>query len=83
MNLSLGKKVKLSESTYFQMKADFYNVLNHKNFTISNANVFSTAGVTAATTNPGYVQITDSNFLNPKIVSGGNRQVTLTAKFVF
>jgi hypothetical protein len=83
MNLSLGKKVKLTESTYFQMKADFYNVLNHKNFTVSNANVFSTAGVTAATTNPGYVQITDSNFLNPKIFSGGNRQVTLTAKFVF
>ena len=83
MNLSLGKKVKLTESTYFQMKADFYNVLNHKNFTISNSNVFSTAGVTAATTNPGYVQITDANFLNPKIFSGGNRQVTLTAKFVF
>jgi len=83
MNLSLGKKVKLTESTYFQMKADFYNVLNHKNYTISNGNVFSTAGVTAATTNPGYVQISDPNFLNSKIFSGGNRQMTLTAKFVF
>jgi Carboxypeptidase regulatory-like domain/TonB dependent receptor len=83
MNLSLGKKVKLTESAYFQMKADFYNVLNHKNFTISNSNIFSTAGVTAATSNPGYVQISDPNFLNSKIFSGGNRQVTLTAKFVF
>jgi len=83
MNLSLGKKVRLTESVYFQLKADFYNVLNHKNFTISNGNVFSTSGVTAATSNPGYVSITDPNFLNPKIFSGGNRQATLTAKFVF
>jgi len=83
MNLSVGKKVKLTESAYFQLKADFFNALNHKNFTISNGNVFSTSGVTAATSNPGYVNITDPNFLNPKIFSGGNRQITLTAKFVF
>jgi Carboxypeptidase regulatory-like domain/TonB dependent receptor-like, beta-barrel len=83
MNLSVGKKLKLTESAQLVLKADFYNVLNHKNFTVSNANVFSTAGVTAATSNPGYVQIADSNFLNSKIFSGGNRQVTLTAKFVF
>ena len=83
MNLSLGKKVSLTESKYLQFKADFYNVLNHKNYTISNANVFSTAGVTAATSNPQYVQIADPSFLNSKIFSGGNRQITLTAKFVF
>ena len=83
MNLSLGKKVKITESAYFQFKADFYNVLNHQNFTISNANVFSTSGVTAATTNAGYVAIADPNFLNPKIFTGGNRQINLTAKFVF
>jgi hypothetical protein len=83
MNLSLGKKVTITESAYFQLKADFYNVLNHKNFTISNANVFSTAGVTAATSNPGYVNILDPSFLNPKIFSGGNRQISLTARFVF
>jgi hypothetical protein len=83
MNLSLGKKVAITESAYFQFKADCYNVLNHSNFTISNANVFSTAGVTAATSNPGYVNILDPSFLNPRIFSGGNRQVSLTAKFVF
>lgn len=83
MNLSLGKKIRITEPAYFQLKADFYNVLNHKNFTISNANVFSTAGVTAATSNPGYVNILDPSFLNPKIFSGGSRQITLTAKFVF
>jgi hypothetical protein len=82
-NLSVGKKIKLTESAFFQLKADFYNVLNHKNFTISNSNIFSTSGVTAATSNPGFVQITDPNFLNSKIFSGGNRQATLTAKFVF
>jgi outer membrane receptor protein involved in Fe transport len=83
MSLSVGKTVKITESAYVQFKADFYNVLNHQNFTISNGNVFSTAGVTAATSNPGYVSIIDPNFLNPTIFSGGNRQTTLTAKFVF
>ncbi|HWY69233.1 MAG TPA: TonB-dependent receptor [Terriglobales bacterium] len=82
-NLSLGKKLKITESAYFQLKADFNNVLNHKNYTISNGNVFSASGVTAATSNPGYVNIADSNFLNSKIFSGGNRQVNLTARFVF
>jgi outer membrane receptor protein involved in Fe transport len=82
-NLSVGKKIAVSESKYFQFRADFYNVFNHKNYTISNANVFSTAGVTAATTNPGYVNIADPNFLNSKIFTGGNRQITLTAKFIF
>jgi len=83
MNLSVGKKVKITESAYFQLRADFYNVLNHQNFTISNSNVFSTSGVTAATTNAGYVDIADPNFLNSRIFSGGNRQTNLTAKFVF
>ncbi|HJT68885.1 MAG TPA: TonB-dependent receptor [Terriglobales bacterium] len=83
MNLSIGKKVRITESAYFQLKADFSNVLNHQNFTISNANIFSTAGVTAATSNPGYVLITDPNFLNSRIFSGGSRQTLLTAKFVF
>ena len=83
MNLSIGKKIKMTESAYFQLKADFSNVLNHQNFTISNGNIFSTAGVTAATSNPGYVLITDPSFLNSKVFSGGNRQTVLTAKFVF
>jgi len=39
--------------------------------------------VTAATTNPGYVQVADPNFLNAQIFSGGNRQVTLGVRFVF
>jgi hypothetical protein len=83
MNLSIGKKIRMTESAYVQFKADFSNVLNHQNFTISNGNIFSTAGVTAATSNPGYVLVTDPSFLNSKIFSGGNRQTVLTAKFVF
>jgi len=82
-NLALAKSVHFSEGTYMQVKADFYNVLNHRNFTISNTNIFSNAGVTAATTNPGYVQVADPNFLNAQIFSGGNRQVTLGVRFVF
>jgi hypothetical protein len=82
MNLSVGKTLMPTESAHHQLKADFYNALNHKTFTIFNANVFSTAGVTATTSNSGYVQIADPNLLNPKIFSGDNRQMALTAKFV-
>ncbi|HEY1462204.1 MAG TPA: TonB-dependent receptor [Terriglobales bacterium] len=83
MNLSVGKNIKMTESASIQIKADFSNILNHQNFTVSNGNVFSVAGVTAATSNPGYVSITDPNFLNPRIFNGGNRQTTLTAKIIF
>ena len=83
MNASISKRIHFTESMSFQVRADFFNVLNHRNFTISNTNIFSTAGVTAATTNPGYVQVADPNFLNSQVFSGGNRQATLAVKLTF
>jgi len=83
MNASISKRIHFTESMSFQVRADFFNVLNHRNFTISNTNIFSTAGVTAATTNPGYVQVADPNFLDSQVFSGGNRQATLAVKLTF
>jgi outer membrane receptor protein involved in Fe transport len=83
LNFSIFKNTSFAEGKYLQIRLETFNVLNHRNFTVSNANIFSTAGVTAATSNPGYVQVTDPSFLNPKIFSGGNRQVTLGLKVVF
>ncbi len=65
-------------------KADIFNILNHPNYALSNGNVFSTAGITTATTTPGYVIPTDANFLNARtLFSGGFRSMTLGLKFVF
>jgi hypothetical protein len=65
------------------VKADFFNILNHPNYALSNGNVFSTAGVTTATTTQGYALPTDPNFLNPRLFSGGIRSMTLGLKMVF
>ena len=63
---------------------NIFNVLNHPNFALSNGNVFSTTGVTTATTTPGYVIPTDSNFLAAStLFSGGFRSMTLGLKLVF
>jgi hypothetical protein len=83
LNLSVGKKVNFSETKYLQVKADVFNILNHPNYAVSNGNVFSVAGVTTATTTPGYVQPFDPNFLNSRLFSGGIRSMTLALKFVF
>src|SRR5947208_1869194 len=83
-NLSLGKDFHFSEAKYLRAKVDVFNVLNHPSFAISNGNVFSTTGVTTATTTPGYAIPTDSNFLAASsLFSGGFRSMTLGLKFVF
>ena len=82
-NFSLAKNFWLTESKYLQLRGDFFNILNHPNYSPSNGNVFSTAGVTTATTTQGYVLPTDPNFLNPHLFSGGIRSMTLAMKFIF
>lgn len=84
LNLSVGKKTFFSEGKYLLVKADFFNVLNHPNFALSNGNIFSNAGVTTATTTQGYALPTDPNFLQAdKFFSGGIRSITLGLKLVF
>src|SRR5882724_7251888 len=84
LNLSVGKDFHFTETKYLQAKVNVFNVLNHPSFALSNGNVFSTAGVTTATTTPGYVIPTDPNFLAANtLFSGGFRSMTLGLKFVF
>jgi len=83
LNLSIFKNTHFTETAYLQLRAEFFNVLNHPNYTLSNGNVFSTAGITTATTTPGYVLPFDSNFLNSHLFSGGQRTVTLGVKMIF
>ncbi|MBV9085985.1 MAG: TonB-dependent receptor [Acidobacteriaceae bacterium] len=82
-NLSAFKTIRLGEGKSLQFRADAYNVLNQRNYTVSNTNVFSTAGITAATSNPGYVDVLDSNFLNSHVFSSGNRTMTLVVHLYF
>jgi hypothetical protein len=84
LSLAVAKNFHFTESKSLQVKADVYNVLNHPNYALSNGNVFSNAGVVAATTTPGYAVPTDPNFLNAfQLFSGGIRSMTLSLKFIF
>jgi outer membrane receptor protein involved in Fe transport len=84
LNMSVAKNFHFSEGTYLQAKVDVFNVLNHPSFALSNGNVFSTAGITTATTTQGYVLPTNPNFLNPSaFFSGGIRSMTLGLKLFF
>ncbi len=83
LNLSAFKNVYFGETKYLQIRCEAFNVLNHPNYALSNGNVFNAAGTTAALNNPGFVNPTDQNFLNPKIFDGGFRNLTLGAKFIF
>ena len=78
LNFSLGKRIYFGEGKYLLAKADVFNILNHPSFALSNGNIFSTPGVTTATTTQGYVLPTDANFLRPdKFFSGGIRSIPL------
>ena len=83
LNLSIFKNTHFTESSYFQVRAEFFNVLNHPNYALSNGNVFNTAGITTAISTPQYALAFDPQFLNPKVFSGGQRTVTLGLKFIF
>ncbi len=84
LNMNIVKNFHFSESKYLQFKADVFNILNHPSYALSNGNVFSTTGVTVATTTQGYALPIDPNFLQPKsFFSGGIRSITLGLKFVF
>lgn len=82
-NLSLGRNFHLTESKYFQVQAQVFNVLNHPNYALSNGNVFSNGGITTALATPGYVIPTNPTFLQPKQFGGGIRSMILVAHFFF
>jgi outer membrane receptor protein involved in Fe transport len=84
LNMSVVKNFHFTERTFLQAKVDVFNILNHANYALSNGNVFSTAGVTTATTTQGYALPTDPNFLHPSaFFSGGIRSMTLGLKLIF
>jgi len=83
LNLSAFKNIYFSETKYLQFRCEAFNVLNHANYALSNGNVFSVAGSATALGAGGYVNPTNANFLNAKIFDGGNRSMTLGAKFIF
>jgi hypothetical protein len=82
-NMALFKNTYFGESKYVQLRAEFFNIFNHRNYTIGNGNIFGVTGITTATGNPAYAQVADPQFLNEKVFNGGSRTATLGLKIVF
>jgi outer membrane receptor protein involved in Fe transport len=80
-NMAIGKKTKITEGTTFEVRADMFNIFNHRNYTFGNTGVFNLN--TAATGNGNYVRGATVAFGDHKRLNGGNRTITLVAKFIF
>ncbi len=85
-NLAVFKNTHFTENTYLQLRVEMYNAFNHPNYTVAGAlSVFSTFTATNALADPAYNLATNGNpdFLNPKVFSGGSRNLQLVAKIIF
>jgi len=86
LNLAVFKNTHFTESSYLQLRVEMYNALNHPNYTVAGGlSVFSTLTGTNALADPAYNLATSANpdFLNPKVFSGGSRNLQLVAKIIF
>ncbi len=85
-NISVFKNTHFTESAYLQLRVEMYNAFNHPNYTVAGAlSVFSTLTGTNALADPAYNLATSGNpdFLNPRVFSGGSRNLQLVAKIIF
>jgi len=75
LDLSITKETTLHEQTRLQFRAEFFNLPNHANFGVPNANAFVQSVNGTATPNPTFGQITNT--------STAARQVQLALKLLF
>jgi len=78
-DFSVSKVWRLHDRLQFQLRAEFFNLLNHPNFDVFTLNndLFSPGNVGTVVTTP------DVAASNPVIGSGGSRHIQLGAKFTW
>ena len=72
LDFSVFKTTKLTENTKLEFRAEFFNILNHRNF-----------GVPDAITEDAATGFTVSSFQNPGFNQGSNRSMRLGLRFIF
>lgn len=83
-DMSFFKSFHFKEGTFLQLRTEFFNIFNHRQFTFANPGVFAVPGIDDSAINAaGYARVADPNFLNAKQLNGGSRTVNLGLKFVF
>ena len=90
LDFSLAKNTKLGERVNMQLRADFFNILNHPNFSnplLPNFEIdFLQNGIGATGTGLGFLPITatpDTGSGNPFLGGGGPRNIQVSARFSF
>jgi hypothetical protein len=81
-DLSLLKSTQLTERTHLQLRAEFFNILNHTNLQLPNEVVYSTGPTQGTAAN----QATVATLGSPGVISATantSRQIQLAAKIVF
>lgn len=89
-DFSLTKDTKLTERVNMQLRADFFNILNHPNFAnplLPSFNVlWDNNGVTSAGTGQGFFPLSvtpDVGAQNPFLGGGGPRDIEVAVRFSF
>jgi len=78
-NMSLGKSTKLAEKVNFQLRADVFDVFNHRQYSPANASVFAAPGAGST-----YSNLADPSFLQAvNFFGGGSRTMQIVAKISF
>ncbi len=77
-DFSIAKNTQLKESLNLQLRAEFFNILNHPNFALPNHNITPGLGPMGVIT-----QTPDVAQTNPGLGGGGPRVIQLGAKFLF
>jgi len=76
-DFSIMKNTKLSEHVTFQLRVEFFNILNHPNFAGVDGELFDGPSVGQVINTP------DVYASNPVMGSGGSRHIQLGAKFIW
>jgi hypothetical protein len=79
-NVNLLKRIRVDESKFFEMRAEFYNIFNHPQYGTGSASPFSPIGTGV----PANVFTSAAGqFLHPEFSDGGGRVIRYQLKFAF
>jgi hypothetical protein len=82
-DFSIFKNFRIGETKYFQLRADFFNALNHPQYVPGSVNSVDPVGTTGLTTLNQVTPLT-LDFLNPsRVLSSNPRVIQLAARFNF
>jgi hypothetical protein len=82
-NLTLTKRVAVTEGTHVEFRTEFFNVFNHPQFTNVSASAFAPTSASSSTISASVFGSPAGRFLVPDFADAGGRVVRFQLKYVF